>query len=228
MRYGVTMFATDRSTGVVDLAREAEARGLDSLWVPEHTHIPASRRTPWPMGDEVPEQYRHSLDPMVAMTAAAVATERLRVGTGVMLAAQREPIANAKALATLDPISGGRVTVGVGFGWNREEMGHHGVAHGERREVAREHVLAMQQLWAEDEAEFHGRYVDVSPSWSWPEPTRRDGRGRRGVPALVGGGAGPDLFAQVAGHADGWIPVGGTGLTELVDEHGGSSTPVAG
>jgi probable F420-dependent oxidoreductase len=218
MRYGVTIFATDRSMDVVELAREVEARGLDSLWLPEHTHIPASRRTPWPMGDELPEQYWHSLDPIVAMTAAAVATERLRVGTGVMLAAQREPIANAKALATLDHVSGGRVTLGVGYGWNREEMGHHGVAYGERREVAREHVLAMQELWAEDEAEFHGRYVDFSPSWSWPKPSRRDARGRRGIPVLVGGGAGPKLFAQVAEYAAGWIPVGGGGLTTAVPQ----------
>jgi probable F420-dependent oxidoreductase len=213
MRFGITMFPTDRSIGIVELAREAEARGLDSLWLPEHTHIPASRESPWPAGGDLPEEYWRCLDPIVAMTAAVMVTERLRVGTGILLAAQREPIANAKAVATLDHLSGGRVTLGVGYGWNREEMGHHGVAYSERRDVVREHVMAMQALWREDEGEFHGRYVDFSPSRSWPKPAQRDGAGRPAVPVLVGGGAGPKLFAQVVEYADGWMPIGGAGMS---------------
>jgi probable F420-dependent oxidoreductase len=218
MRYGITMFPTDRSMDVVELAREAEARGFDSLWFPEHTHIPASRESPWPGGGDLPEQYWRCLDPIVAMTAAATATEHLRVGTGVLLAAQREPIANAKAIATLDHVSGGRVTLGIGYGWNREEMAHHGVAYGERREVAREHVMAMQTLWREDEGEFHGTYVDFSPARSWPKPAQRDAQGRPAVPVLVGGGAGPKLFAQVVEYADGWIPIGGAGMAEAMPQ----------
>lgn len=218
MRYGITMFATDRSMGIVELAREAEARGLDSLWVPEHTHIPASRESPWPGGGDLPEQYWRCLDPFVAMTAAATATDTLRVGTGILLAAQHEPIAAAKAIATLDHVSGGRVSLGVGYGWNREEAAHHGVAWAERREVVREHVLAMQALWREDEGEFHGTYVDFSPSRSWPKPVQRDGEGRPAVPVLVGGGAGPKLFAQVVEYGDGWIPIGGAGMADALPD----------
>jgi probable F420-dependent oxidoreductase len=218
MRYGITMFATDRSMGIVELAREAEARGFDSLWVPEHTHIPASRESPWPGGGDLPEEYWRCLDPMVAMTAAAMATENLRVGTGIMLAAQHEPLAAAKAVATLDHISGGRVSLGIGYGWNREEMAHHGVAYSERRDVVREHVLAMQTLWREDEGEFHGSYVDFSPSRSWPKPVQRDGDGRPAVPVYVGGAAGPKIFSQVAEYADGWIPIGGAGMSTAVPQ----------
>ncbi len=162
MRYGITMFATDLSIDVVELAREAEGRGLQSLWLPEHTHIPVSRRTPPPTGDaELPEEYRRCLDPLVALAAAAVATSTLRLGTGILLAAQREPIVTAKAVATLDHLSGGRAALGVGFGWNEDELEHHGVTMPERRDVAREAILAMQALWADDEAGFDGDHVLV-------------------------------------------------------------------
>ena len=212
MRYGITMFATDRSMDVVELARAAEARGFESLWLPEHTHIPTSRRTPPPTGDEVlAEEYKRTLDPLVALAACATATERLRLGTGILLPAQREPIVTAKAVATLDHLSGGRVDLGVGFGWNADELEHHGVAMPDRRDVTREHVRAMQALWRDDEASFAGDHVAFSPSWSWPKPTQRPG-----VPVLVGGGAGPKLFAHIAEYADGWIPIGGAGLTEAI------------
>jgi probable F420-dependent oxidoreductase len=211
MRYGLTMFATDVSMDPVELARAAEARGFASLWLPEHTHIPVSRRTPPPTGDaELAEEYRRTLDPLVTLAAAASVTSSLRLGTGILLPAQREPIVTAKAVATLDHLSGGRVDLGVGFGWNHEEMEHHGVAYAQRREVAREHVLAMQALWRDDEARFEGAHVGFSASWSWPKPRRR------AVPVLVGGGAGPKLFAHVAEYADGWIPIGGAGLEEAV------------
>ena len=217
MRYGITMFATDVSIDVVELAREAEARGLESLWLPEHTHIPASRRTPPPTGDaELPEEYRRCLDPLVALAAAATATTSLRLGTGILLAAQREPIVTAKAVATLDHVSGGRAALGVGFGWNEDELEHHGVAMGERRDVAREHLLMMQALWSDDEASFRGDHVQLEPSWSWPKPVQRAADGRPRVPMLHGGAAGPKLFAHIAEYGDGWIPIGGRGLTEAV------------
>jgi probable F420-dependent oxidoreductase len=211
MRYGVTIFATDTSIGVVEAARAVEERGLGSLWLPEHTHIPVSRRTPPPTGDEeLPEQYRRCLDPLVALSAAATATERLRVGTGIMLAAQRDPIVTAKAVASLDLISGGRVDLGVGFGWNEDELEHHGVAYGERRAVARERVLAMRRLWEDDEASFAGEHVRFSSSWSWPKPSQRP------LPVLLGGAGGPTLFRHIAEYAQGWIPIGGRGLTDAI------------
>ncbi len=217
MRYGITMFATDVSIDIVELAREAEARSLESLWLPEHTHIPVSRRTAAPTGDdELREEYKRCLDPLVALAAAASATERLRLGTGIMLAAQREPIVTAKAVATLDHLSGGRVALGVGFGWNEDELAHHGVSMGERRDVAREHVLAMQALWADDEAAFTGDHVRLDPSWSWPKPVQASADGRRRVPVLLGGAAGPKLFAHIAEYGDGWIPIGGAGLSEAL------------
>ena len=217
MRYGITMFATDISIDIVELAREAEARGLQSLWLPEHTHIPVSRRTPPPTGDaELAEEYRRCLDPLVALAAAAVATEHLRLGTGILLAAQREPIVTAKAVATLDFLSGGRAALGVGFGWNEDELEHHGVSMRDRRDVARERLLAMQSLWADDEGSFHGRHVTIEPSWSWPKPVQRGADGRPRVPIIHGGAAGPKLFAHIAEYGDGWIPIGGAGLAESI------------
>jgi probable F420-dependent oxidoreductase len=219
LRYGITMFATDVSMDVVELAREAEARGLQSLWLPEHTHIPVSRRTPPPTGDaELAEEYRRCLDPLVALAAAATATEHLRLGTGILLAAQREPIVTAKAVATLDHLSGGRAALGVGFGWNEDELEHHGVSMRDRRDVARERILAMQALWADEEASFEGRHVHLDPSWSWPKPVQTGTDGRRRVPVLHGGAAGPKLFAHVAEYGDGWIPIGGRGLTDAIPE----------
>ncbi|MFP5256388.1 MAG: LLM class F420-dependent oxidoreductase [Acidimicrobiia bacterium] len=220
MRYGITMFATDVSMDVRELAQAAEERGLESLWLPEHTHIPVSRRTPPPTGDaELADEYRRCLDPLVALAAAASVTARLRLGTGILLPAQREPIVTAKAVATLDHLSGGRATLGVGFGWNEDELEHHGVAMGERRAVARERVLAMQALWAEDEASFEGEHVRFSPSWSWPKPVQRGADGRPRVPTLIGGAPGPKLFAHLAEYADGWIPIGGRGLSEAIPRY---------
>ncbi len=215
MRYGVTMFVTDVSIDVVELARETEARGLGSLWLPEHTHIPTSRKTPYPglPSGELPEEYKRSLDPLVGLAAAASATTTLRLGTGIMLVAQRDPIVTAKAVASLDHVSGGRAALGVGFGWNEDEMNDHGVDYGRRRAIGREHVLAMDALWREDEASFDGEHVRFGPSWSWPKPAQRDRDGAPHVPVLLGGSAGPKLFAAIADYADGWIPIGGAGMT---------------
>ena len=214
MRYGVTFFATDLSMGMVELARALEERAFDSQWVPEHTHIPVSRHTPYP-GDpsgHLPDEYRRTLDPFVALTAAATATTRLRVGTAIALVAQRDPIVTAKEVASLDFLSGGRFTLGVGFGWNEDEMEDHGVDYGRRRDKGREHVLGMRRLWEDERATFEGEFVRLPPSWAWPKPVQQP------LPVLVGGAAGPTLFAHVAEYAQGWIPIGGAGLARAIPE----------
>jgi probable F420-dependent oxidoreductase len=212
VQIGVTIFLTDRTIGPVDLARAAEDRGFSSVWFPEHTHIPVSRRTPAPTGEaDLPEEYRRCLDPLVALTAAAVSTERLVVGSGVSLVAQHHPIDYAKSWATLDLVSGGRARFGVGFGWNVEEMHDHGVVYSTRREQAREHVLAMQALWSADEASFAGSYVEFDPTFSWPKPLQQPR-----IPTLLGGAFGPKLCAHLAEWADGWLPIGGAGVREAL------------
>jgi len=211
MRYGATLFVTDVSIQPVQLALALEERGFDSLWVPEHTHIPTSRVTPPPTGDaELAEEYRRCLDPFVSLTAAAAVTDRLRVGTGIALIAQRDPIVTAKAAASLDWVSGGRFTLGVGYGWNVEEMVDHGVDPRDRRARAREHVLAMRRLWEDEAASYHGEYVQLPESWSWPKPVQCP------LPVLIGGAAGPTLFSHIAEFAEGWIPIGGHGLADAV------------
>ncbi|HTN99468.1 MAG TPA: LLM class F420-dependent oxidoreductase [Microthrixaceae bacterium] len=208
MRFGLTIFATDISMDLTELAIEAESRGFDSLWIPEHTHIPISRVTAPPTGDqELAEEYKRSLDPLVALAFAAAATSTLRLGTGVMLPMQREPIVTAKAIATLQNMSGGRFELGIGFGWNRDEMADHGVDYATRRAHSREHMLAMQALWENEEGSFDGEFVKIPPSWSWPKPEKK-------VPVLIGGGAGPKMFAHIAEYGDGWIPIGGAGLAD--------------
>ncbi len=212
MRFGVTIFATDQSMPLVDLARAAEERGFDSVWIPEHTHIPTSRRTPPPTGEaELAEEYKRSVDPLVALAAAASVTTTISLGTGVMLPAQRDPLVTAKAVATLQNISGGRFELGIGFGWNVDEMEDHGVAYRTRRAHSREHVLAMQSLWRDEVASYDGTHVSFPPTWSWPKPDTH-------VPVLIGGGAGPKMFAHIAEYADGWIPIGGSGLAESIPQ----------
>jgi probable F420-dependent oxidoreductase len=212
MRLGVTIHATDLAMSPVDLAREAEARGFASLYVPEHTHIPVSRRTPPPTGDaELAEEYKRSLDPWTGLAAAAAVTARIRLGTGVALVAQHDPIALAKQIATVDRLSGGRVVVGIGFGWNREEMADHGVAFETRRARVREAMLAMEALWANEVAGFEGDFVRFEPSWQWPKPVQQPR-----PPVLLGGGAGPILFAHAAEYGDGWLPIGGAGVREAL------------
>jgi probable F420-dependent oxidoreductase len=212
MRFGVTIFATDRSIGIVELAVAVEERGMESVWLPEHTHIPTSRRTPYPAGGDLPDQYRRCLDPFVALTAAALAAPTIRVGTGILLAAQRDPIVTAKAAATVDHVTGGRLSVGVGFGWNEDEMNDHGVDYRSRRAKGREHVLAMQRLWEDEVASFEGEHVQFADSWSWPKPVQRP------LPVLMGGAAGPKLFDHIAEYAQGWIPIGGKGITAAVPQ----------
>ncbi|HEU5023972.1 MAG TPA: TIGR03619 family F420-dependent LLM class oxidoreductase [Spirillospora sp.] len=212
MRLGITMFATDLTMPPHELAGEAEERGFASLYVPEHTHIPVARETPPPTGDAaLAPEYARTLDPFVALAAAAAVTERITLGTGILLPAQREPIVTAKAVATLDRIAGGRVALGVGYGWNAEEGAEHGVPWKRRRAVVREHVLAMRELWTRDEASFKGEFVSFEPSWSWPKPAGR-------VPVLLGGAPGPTLFAHIAEYGDGWMPIGGAGIREALPD----------
>jgi probable F420-dependent oxidoreductase len=212
VRLGITAFLTDRAMPPAELAVAAEERGFDSLYLPEHTHLPLRADTPPALvGGVVADDYRRSLDPVVALSTAASVTRRIRLGTGVMLVAQHDPIVLAKQLATLDHLSGGRVVLGIGFGWNREEAADHGVRFEERREVAREHMLCMQALWSEDQAEFHGRHVSLDPCWSWPKPVQQPR-----ITTLIGGGAHDSVFGAVAEYADGWMPVGGAGLGEAI------------
>ena len=214
MKLGITMFATDRAMNVVDLARAAEERGFSSLFLPEHTHIPTSRATPAPTGDaELPEEYRRTLDPFVALGAAAAVTSRIELGTGICLVAQRDPIVLAKEAATLDLYSQGRFVLGVGFGWNVEEMADHGVEFRSRRAMVREKMLAVKRLWTEDAASFDGEFVHFEESWSWPKPVRKPH-----PPVLIGGAAGPKMFAHIAEYADGWIPIGGAGVAKAMPE----------
>ncbi|MGH3241251.1 MAG: TIGR03619 family F420-dependent LLM class oxidoreductase [Spirillospora sp.] len=206
MRLGITMFATDLTMEPHDLAREAEERGFASLYLPEHTHIPVSRETPSPGGTgDLPAEYARTLDPLVALAAAAAVTERITLGTGILLPAQREPIVTAKAVATLDRLARGRFALGIGYGWNAEEGADHGVPWERRRAMVREHVLAMRALWTDDEASFKGEFVGFAASLSWPKPSGR-------VPVLLGGAPGPTLFAHIAEYGDGWLPIGGAGI----------------
>ncbi len=215
MKYGVFIVQTDVTITPAEPGREAEDRGFESLFFAEHTHIPVDRRSPFPAGGELPDPYRRILDPLVALASVAGATTDLRLGTGVCLVAQHDPITLAKQVATLDQLSGGRVVLGVGYGWNREEAADHGLDPAHRRAILREKVLAMQRLWTEDEATFDGEHVRFSPSWCWPKP-----RQQPHPPVLIGGAAGPKLFRHIAEFADGWMPIGGSGLAaNLVELH---------
>ncbi len=212
MHLGITAFLTDRDMAPADLARAAEDRGFHSLYVPEHTHLPVRDDAPPALVEGVHlDDYRRSLDPFVALSTAASVTERILLGTGVVLAAQHDPIVLAKQVATLDHLSGGRFVFGMGFGWNRSEAADHGLDFSVRREVAREHVLCMQALWSQDEAQFHGRFVSLDACWSWPKPVQQPR-----VPTLVGGGPTPKVFAAIAEYADGWMPIGGSGLGDAL------------
>jgi probable F420-dependent oxidoreductase len=194
------MFPTDEAVDPATLARLVEERGFESLFFPEHTHIPASRRSPWPGGGELPREYSHTLDPFVALTAAAMATEQLLVATGICLVIQRDPIITAKEVATLDHVSGGRFLFGVGAGWNEEEMENHGTDPRRRFGVMRERIDAMKAIWTEDEAEYHGRYVDFDPIWSWPKPVQKP------HPPILVGGNGQKVLDRVLAFGDEWMP----------------------
>jgi probable F420-dependent oxidoreductase len=208
VRLGITAFLTDRDMSPADLGRAVEERGFTSLYFPEHTHLPLRADQPPALVEGVHlEDYQRSLDPFVALSMAAAVTERINLGTGVALVAQHDPIVLAKQIATLDHLSRGRVVLGIGFGWNREEAADHGVPFADRRAVAREHIQCMQALWSQERAEYHGTYVSLDPCWAWPKTVQQPR-----VPVLIGGGAHPKVFDAIADYADGWMPVGGSGL----------------
>ena len=202
MKFGVSMFPTHDAIDPISLGRAAEERGFESLTFPEHIHIPVSRRSPYPGGGELPREYVHTYDPFVALTAAATVTERLLVGTTVCLMVQRDPITTAKEVASVDRLSGGRFLFGVGAGWNREEMENHGTDPRTRMELLSERMQAMFEIWTADEAEFHGRYVDFDPIWSWPKPVQVP------HPPVLVGGMGPTVEERVLAFGDEWMPQG--------------------
>jgi probable F420-dependent oxidoreductase len=214
MKFGITIHTTDYAMSPVELAPEVEARGFGSFYVPEHTHIPTSRRTPAPTGDaELHPMYLRTYDPYIALAAAASVTTTLRLGTGVALPAQHDAIALAKEVATLDFISGGRFVWGIGFGWNREEAENHGVDFSHRRDVVSEMVRAAQALWSNDVAEFHGDHVNFEPSWQWPKPVQQPR-----PPVLIGAAPGPKAFEAIAAYGDGWMPIGGGGARSALPQ----------
>lgn len=207
MRIGALIFPTDQGIQPVELAREVEARGFDSLWFPEHSHIPASRRTPWGGRDgapPLPPEYWRTHDQFVALAAAAAVTERITLGTGITLVAQRDPFWLAKEVASLDVISGGRVMLGVGYGWNHEEMEHHGVDVKRRRAIVREKVLACIELWTREEASFQGEHVRFEASWAWPKPVQQPH-----PPIVLGASPTPRHVAHLIEFADVWMPIEG-------------------
>ncbi len=199
--YGAMMFPTDYAIQPVELAKAVEERGLDSLYFPEHTHIPTSRRSPWPGGGELPMEYSHTHDLFVALTAAAVATKRIQLGTGICLVIERDPIVLAKEIASLDVISGGRLILGIGGGWNAEEMENHGTNFKRRWALLKERILAMRQIWKNEKAEFHGEFVNFDPIWSWPKPVQPGG------PKILLGSEAKKALERVVDYCDGWMPI---------------------
>jgi probable F420-dependent oxidoreductase len=202
MHIGICIFATDYAIRIDELAREAEQRGFESLFVPEHTHIPASRRTPFPGGTELPKEYSHTHDPFVSLMLAAAVTKTLRIGTGICLIIERDTITTAKSVASLDLLSNGRFEFGIGAGWNAEEMENHGTEFKTRFTRLREQVLAMKEIWTKDEAEYHGRFVNFDKIWAWPKPAQKPN-----PPVLLGGESGHTL-QRVVDFCEGWFPRG--------------------
>ena len=202
MLFGIQMFPTHYAIRPDALAREAEARGFESLWLPEHTHIPVSRRSAWPGGSVLPKEYSHTYDLFVALATAAAVTTRIKVASGICLLVERDPITTAKEVASLDHLSGGRVLFGIGAGWNAEEMEHHGTVFRTRWKLLKERVQAMKAIWTQDEAAFDGEFVHFEPIWSWPKPVQRP------HPPVILGAHGPKALARVVDYCDGWIPIG--------------------
>lgn len=206
MKIGAYMFATDYNIDIVELATAMEERGFESLFVPEHTHIPASRLSPWPGGGDLPKMYIHTHDPMVSLAFAAAATKNLKIGTGICLVPQHDPIVLAKSIASLDMLSGGRFIFGIGGGWNVDEMENHGVAYKTRFAQLRENILAMKEIWMEDTATFHGDFVEFDKIWSYPKPVQDP------HPPILLGGETDYTLRRVVEFCDGWFPRGRGGF----------------
>ena len=205
MDFGVSIFPTDQTLGPVEAAQQAEGLGFESIWFPEHSHIPVSRATPWggvKGAKPLPDWYWRTLDAFVALAAVAATTERVKLGTGVTLVAQRDPIWLAKEVASVDFLSGGRMLFGIGYGWNKEELASHGVDYRRRRERLRESILLMKELWTEEEASFSGEVLKLEPSWAWPKPIQKPH-----PPIIMGGAAGPKTVADMVEFCDGWMPL---------------------
>ncbi len=200
MDIGITQFSTDYAIRIDELARECESRGFESLFIPEHTHIPSNRKSPWPGGDDLPQEYWHTLDPFVALAAAAAATTQLRVGTAICLLTERDPIVTAKEVASIDLLSNGRMEFGIGAGWNKEEMENHGTEFGTRFEVMSDRAKAIKVLWTEEEPEYHGPFVDFDPVWSYPKPVQKPN------PPILIGGETVHTLRRVVEYGDGWLP----------------------
>ena len=200
MKFGVAIFPTEYAISMSELAPSAEQLGFESLWVAEHSHIPTNRLSPWPGGSELPKHYWHTMDPFVALTAAALASKTIRVATGICLVIQRDPIHTAKSAASVDVVSGGRFIFGIGGGWNKEEMADHGTDFSSRWKLLREKTEAIKAIWTSDPAEYHGDLVDFGPMWSHPKPAQKP------HPPIILGGSGPKIIERVVRYADGWMP----------------------
>jgi len=212
LKFGVSMFFTDYSMGPGELGKALEARAFESVWAPEHSHIPVSRKTPFPGGTDLPKKYYDAMDPFVTLTAAAMATQKLMVGTGVCLVAQRDPIQTAKLVASIDNVTGGRFLFGIGNGWNQDEMENHGTEFVSRHKRARENIEAMKEIWTKSKAEYHGEFVNFDPMMAWPKPVKKP------HPPVIVGGAYPYSARRAIRYGDGWIPQAGRGGTgEIAD-----------
>jgi probable F420-dependent oxidoreductase len=205
MDFGVSMFMTDYAIGAADLARALEERGFESLWNPEHSHIPLSRKTPFPGGGELPKMYYDAMDPFVTLSVAAAVTTKLKVGTGVCLVIQRDTIQTAKLVASIDQISKGRFLFGIGGGWNQDEMEDHGTVYATRFKKMREQIEAMKVIWTENKPEYHGEIVDFPPMMTWPKPVQKP------HPPVILGGAFPHAARRAVRYGNGWVPIAGRG-----------------
>jgi len=213
MHFGISMFHTDYSIPAVELARALEARGFESMWAPEHSHIPVPRKTPSPGGGELPKPYYEVMDPFVVLSAAAVVTKILKLATGVCLVVQRDPIQTAKLVASIDQVSSGRFLFGVGGGWNREEIEGHATAFGTRFKLMRERIEAMKAIWTQSKPEYHGEFVNFPPMMTWPKPIQKP------YPPIIVGGAFPHAARRAVRYGDGWVPIAGRAPYGDVDEY---------
>jgi len=200
VKFGVAIFPTDYAISMTELAPAAEQLGFESLWVAEHSHIPTSRQSPWPGGAELPKHYWHTMDPFVALTAAALSSKTIHIATGVCLLIQRDPIHTAREVASVDHLSNGRFIFGIGAGWNREEMADHGTVFSTRWKLLREKTEACKAIWTNDVAEYHGEMVDFGAMWCSPKPVQKP------HPPVILGGSGPKILERVVRYADGWMP----------------------
>ena len=228
MKFGGAMFFTDYSMTAMELAKELEDRGFESVWAPEHSHIPLSRKTPFPGGGDLPKQYYDAMDPFVVLAAASQVTKTIKFGTGVLLVQQRDTIQTAKSVASLDQVSGGRFLFGIGGGWNQDEMENHGTVYATRFKRMRESIEAMKEIWTKPEAEYHGELVNFDPMVANPKPVQRP------YPPIHVGGAFPQGARRAIRYGDGWIPTAGRGdigevlpkFAEMVKEAGRDAASV--